>query len=466
MRRRAADGRDRDARPVPRRALPLPHPRGRDQQGADGAVPRRLAPADGARDGAAAAEGGAPPGARGRRDPPAQPRPASSRHAARPACRSTRAATASRSSCARARSTARLPRAPAHGPRGGAAARPRLLLLRRAHRLRHRGVRAAQDGDHARLRHRARAHGPVGLRAAVGRHLGPRPGPPDDARRRSPPTGSASAPTASRSARATPTPRPYGWGTFASRSMVGRRRRDPPRRPTCSPSRLKPLAAHLLEADPEDLELRDGEAVVRGAPGQERHVRRHRARSPTSRPTSSARGRRARPRVHRQLRPARDVLQRAATARSSRSTPRRWACAIERYVVVEDCGVMVNPAIVEGQVRGGVAQGDRGGALRGAGLRRGRPAPERLADGLPRADRVGDPGGRDPPPRDAVGSSRRPARRGWGRAARWARPRASPPRSSDALAHLGVEIDRIPITPDRPARGAARAGSRHERCRT
>ncbi len=30
---------------------------------------------------------------------------------------------------------------------------------------------------------------------------------------------------------------------------------------------------------------------------------------------------------------------------------------IERYVVVEDCGVMVNPAIVEGQVRGGVAQG-------------------------------------------------------------------------------------------------------------
>jgi carbon-monoxide dehydrogenase large subunit len=30
---------------------------------------------------------------------------------------------------------------------------------------------------------------------------------------------------------------------------------------------------------------------------------------------------------------------------------------IERYVVVEDCGVAVNPAIVEGQVRGGVTQG-------------------------------------------------------------------------------------------------------------
>ncbi|HMK10932.1 MAG TPA: molybdopterin cofactor-binding domain-containing protein, partial [Acidimicrobiales bacterium] len=31
--------------------------------------------------------------------------------------------------------------------------------------------------------------------------------------------------------------------------------------------------------------------------------------------------------------------------------------AIERYVVVEDCGALINPAIVEGQVRGGVAQG-------------------------------------------------------------------------------------------------------------
>ena len=30
---------------------------------------------------------------------------------------------------------------------------------------------------------------------------------------------------------------------------------------------------------------------------------------------------------------------------------------IERYVVVEDCGLPVNPAIVEGQIRGGVAQG-------------------------------------------------------------------------------------------------------------
>ena len=36
--------------------------------------------------------------------------------------------------------------------------------------------------------------------------------------------------------------------------------------------------------------------------------------------------------------------------------------AIRRYVVVHDCGTLINPAIVDGQIRGGVAQGI-GGAL-------------------------------------------------------------------------------------------------------
>ena len=30
---------------------------------------------------------------------------------------------------------------------------------------------------------------------------------------------------------------------------------------------------------------------------------------------------------------------------------------IERYIVTEDCGELINPAVVDGQVRGGVAQG-------------------------------------------------------------------------------------------------------------
>ena len=33
------------------------------------------------------------------------------------------------------------------------------------------------------------------------------------------------------------------------------------------------------------------------------------------------------------------------------------AVSIQRYIVIEDCGTMVNPLIVDGQIIGGVAQG-------------------------------------------------------------------------------------------------------------
>ncbi len=47
----------------------------------------------------------------------------------------------------------------------------------------------------------------------------------------------------------------------------------------------------------------------------------------------------------------------APTSASSRSIQAPDGSSILRYVVVEDCGQVINPAIVEGQVRGGVAQG-------------------------------------------------------------------------------------------------------------
>lgn len=45
-----------------------------------------------------------------------------------------------------------------------------------------------------------------------------------------------------------------------------------------------------------------------------------------------------------------------------RISPETGAVHLLRYVVSEDCGVMINPAIVEGQIAGGVVQG-LGGAL-------------------------------------------------------------------------------------------------------
>ena len=75
---------------------------------------------------------------------------------------------------------------------------------------------------------------------------------------------------------------------------------------------------------------------------------------------------------------------------------------IPRYAVVEDCGEMINPAIVEGQIRGGVAQGV--GAVFYEKTTYGEDGTQ-VGDlhGLPDPDHDGDPRDRDPPRRDAVG---------------------------------------------------------------
>ncbi len=97
-----------------------------------------------------------------------------------------------------------------------------------------------------------------------------------------------------------------------------------------------------------------------------------------------------------------------------------------RYVVSEDCGVMINPDVVEGQIAGGVVQGI-GGVLYEHMVYDddGNPQTTHVRR-LPAADR-----GRGPDASSTATSRRRPrqprrASRGWARAAR----SASPPPSS------------------------------------
>ena len=116
---------------------------------------------------------------------------------------------------------------------------------------------------------------------------------------------------------------------------------------------------------------------------------------------------------------------------------------ILRYCVVHDCGTLINPMIVEGQIHGGVAQGV-GGALY-----------ERMeydADGqllnasfmdflMPYASEV--PDDRDRPPRDAVAAE--PARRqGRGEAGVIPGSAAIAAAIEDAE---GITITRMPISP-------------------
>ena len=85
----------------------------------------------------------------------------------------------------------------------------------------------------------------------------------------------------------------------------------------------------------------------------------------------------------RSSRPRRSTTRRTSRSRSARTSAEveidgeTGKVAIERYIAVDDCGNVINPMIVDGQVHGGIVAVDRAGALRGDGLRRGRPAAHR-----------------------------------------------------------------------------------------
>ncbi len=148
---------------------------------------------------------------------------------------------------------------------------------------------------------------------------------------------------------------PFGMGTFGSRSGVfiagtvagaGRIVRD----------KLLRVAEVLLEAAHEDLELVDGTVGVRGAPSRRiplaalagaayfaPHVR-----AEVGDPTLTASA---------FFDPPRPTHSNGTVAAVVEVDPGTGGVTIERIVVVEDCGTMLNPMIVEGQIRGGVAQG-------------------------------------------------------------------------------------------------------------
>ncbi|GAC1321801.1 MAG: hypothetical protein NVSMB2_18790 [Chloroflexota bacterium] len=114
------------------------------------------------------------------------------------------------------------------------------------------------------------------------------------------------------------------------------------------------LAAHLLEATVDDVEAVDGGFAVAGAPSRRvtwQEVARV-AADPAQLPDGQTPGLEAFERfdVPHELWPFGTHL---AVVRIDRDT---GAVKIERIVAVDDCGTVVNPLIVEGQVQGGIAQ--------------------------------------------------------------------------------------------------------------
>ncbi|MGH3470609.1 MAG: aerobic carbon-monoxide dehydrogenase large subunit [Nocardioidaceae bacterium] len=173
----------------------------------------------------------------------------------------------------------------------------------------------------------------------------------------------------------------YAVGTFASRTAVMSGNAVALAARTVQAKALR-IAAIALEASVDDLELTDGVVRVKGSPGAQIDLG---ALSVLSNPLryafDEAAGRATqfsisvdpdRPPVEAGDAPGLEATEYYSPPRSTfangmhavvvETDPDTAAVKILRYCVVHDCGTVINPLIVEGQVHGGVAQGV-GGAL-------------------------------------------------------------------------------------------------------
>jgi carbon-monoxide dehydrogenase large subunit len=120
--------------------------------------------------------------------------------------------------------------------------------------------------------------------------------------------------------------------------------------------RILDLSADLLEANPADLVINDGVVSVAGTPARGLTLAEV-AHAAASEPDRFA------PEADRDLRVSQEYDGGEGGWSGGTHTcivevdAETGQVRLERYVVIEDCGAMINPAIVEGQVRGGVAQG-------------------------------------------------------------------------------------------------------------
>jgi CO/xanthine dehydrogenase Mo-binding subunit len=150
---------------------------------------------------------------------------------------------------------------------------------------------------------------------------------------------------------------PQGVGTFASRVAV---LAGSSAAHAAAEVRRKALiiAASQLEAAPEDLTLDDGRFAVRGVPGRGLSLAEVSAIASAPRPGYALPGGMD-PGLEASgyLHVPQSTYSSGAHAAVVEVDAETGAMRILRYVAVDDCGTMINPMVVEGQVHGGVAHG-------------------------------------------------------------------------------------------------------------
>ena len=178
---------------------------------------------------------------------------------------------------------------------------------------------------------------------------------------------------------------PYGLGTYASRStptsgaaaaVAARKLREKARK----------IAAHLLECSPDDLVWEPGKFSVKGSPQKSKTIQDCVFAAYTNYPAGMEPGLEATyyydpPNL---TFPFGSYI---CVVDIDRGT---GEVKVRRFVAIDDCGNIINPMIVEGQIHGGLTHGPGAGAVRGDQLRRERQQPGGQLHGLPPADRDGD----------------------------------------------------------------------------
>ena len=148
----------------------------------------------------------------------------------------------------------------------------------------------------------------------------------------------------------------FGAGTAGSRSgsMTAGAVRDTAK---VVRERIVAIAAHKLEAAPEDIELADSRATVRGTPSVGISLADIAAAAyfdPYSLPPGMTAGLEA---SERYTAETSSIWVNATHVCTCEVDPITGEVTLLRYIVSEDCGPMINPNVVEGQIAGGTVQG-------------------------------------------------------------------------------------------------------------
>jgi carbon-monoxide dehydrogenase large subunit len=149
---------------------------------------------------------------------------------------------------------------------------------------------------------------------------------------------------------------PFGMGTFASRTAVNAGSsvhlaaievRD----------KIKKIASELMEVSPDDLELKDGAVEVRGVPGLRKTFRELAYNAVGLYGFSMKADRDPGLEATAYFKPEQSTYANSCHVAEVEVDIETGAVKVTRVLVNHDCGNVINPMIVEGQIVGGVAHG-------------------------------------------------------------------------------------------------------------